>query len=77
MTSKESQLPQIELDETIQGIRRTERQSKPSPRYANATLVDKSMPIEPSSYQEAAKGPKWRKAIGVEIKAQMRIKHGI
>jgi hypothetical protein len=55
MTSKESQLPQIELDETIQGIRRTERQSKPSPRYANATLVDKSMPIEPSSYQEAAK----------------------
>ncbi|XP_072150024.1 uncharacterized protein [Setaria viridis] len=69
MTSEEPQLPQVELDEPIQGLRRTTRQSKPNPRYANTALVDESMPIEPSSYEEAAKGPEWHKAMEEEIKA--------
>jgi hypothetical protein len=69
MISEESQLPQMKPDEPIQGPRRTTRQSKPNPRYANAALVDESIPIEPSSYEEAAKGLEWRKAMEEEIKA--------
>jgi hypothetical protein len=59
----------MEPDEPIQVPRRITRQSKPNPRYANAALVDESIPIEPSSYEEATKGPEWRKAMEEEIKA--------
>ena len=69
MTSEHSQLPQMELEEPTQELRRTTRKIKPNPRYANAAFVDEPILVEPSSYEEASKGPQWRKAMEEEIKA--------
>ena len=69
MTPEDPQLPQMELEEPIQKLRRTTRKIKPNPRYANAAFVDEPILVEPSSYEEASKGPQWRKAMEEEIKA--------
>ena len=69
MTPEDSQLPQMDLEEPIQKLRRTTRKIKPNPRYANAAFVDEPILVEPSSYEEASKGPQWRKAMEEEIKA--------
>ncbi|GMI77806.1 hypothetical protein HRI_001449800 [Hibiscus trionum] len=68
-TSKELRPSQIEADEPVQEIRRSTRQRQPNPRYANAALVDESIPIEPANYEEAARSPKWKKAMEEEIEA--------
>ena len=57
MTPEDPQLPQMELEEPIQKLRRTTRKIKPNPRYANAAFVDEPILVEPSSYEEASKGP--------------------
>ncbi|KAK3119631.1 hypothetical protein QOZ80_9AG0673040 [Eleusine coracana subsp. coracana] len=67
-TAIEEPHQQLELEEPTQGLR-TYRRRKNKPRYANAALVDNSIPIEPSSYEEAAQGPEWLKAMEDEIKA--------
>ena len=69
MTPEDSQLPQIELEDPIQKLRRTTRKIKPNPRYANAAFVGEPILVESSSYEEASKGPQWRKAMEEEIKA--------
>lgn len=58
-----------QTEEHDQELRRSTRPRKPNPRYANAALADESLPIEPSSYEEAARGPEWQKAMEEEIKA--------
>ena len=62
-------MPQMELEEPIQELLRTIRKIKPNPRYENVAFVDEHILIEPSSYEEASKGPQWRKAMEEEIKA--------
>ena len=69
MTPKEPQLPQMELEDPIQEQPRKTRNIKPNPRYANATFVDEPIRTEPSSYEEASNGPRWRKAMDKEVKA--------
>ena len=69
MTPEDPQLPQMELEEPIQELWRTTRKIKPNPKYANDAFVDEPILIESSSYEEASKGPQWRKAIEEEIKA--------
>jgi len=69
MTPEDPQLPQMEFEEPIQKLRRTTRKIKCNPRYANAAFVDEPILVEPSSYEEASKGPQWRKAMEEEIKA--------
>ena len=59
----------MELEEPIQELGRTTRKIKPNPRYENVAFVDEPILIEPSSYEEASKGPQWRKAMEEEIKA--------
>ena len=68
MTLEDPQLPQMELEEPIQELRRTTRKIKPNSRYANAAFIDEPIVIEPSSYEEASKGPQWYKAMEEEIK---------
>jgi len=69
MTPEDPQLPQMVLEEPIQELRWTAKKIKPNPRYTNATFVDVPILIEPSSYEEASKGPQWRKTMEEEIKA--------
>ena len=69
MTPEDSQLPQIELEDPIQKLRRTTRKIKPNPRYANAAFVGEPILVESSSYEEASKGPQWRKVMKEEIMA--------
>jgi transposase InsO family protein len=66
---EEFQQQHIEPEKPTQAPRRSTRQFKPNSKYANAALVDDSIPSEPSSYEEAAQGPEWRKAMEEEIKA--------
>ena len=63
MTPEDPQFPQMELEESIQELRRTTRKIKPNPRYVNAAFVDEPILVEPSSYEEASKGHQWRKAM--------------
>ena len=65
---KAPQLPQMELEEPIQELRRTTRKIKPNPRYANIDFVDEPILIELSSYEEASKGPQRRMVMEEEIK---------
>ena len=57
MTPEDPQLPQVELEEPIPELWRTTRKIKPNPKYANDAFVDEPILIEPSSYEEASKGP--------------------
>ena len=71
-TSYDTGVPSIatmELEEPIQELQRTTRKIKPNPRYENVAFVNEPILIEPSSYEEASKGPQWRKAMEEEIKA--------
>ena len=69
MIPEDPQLPQMELEEPIQELQRTAGKIKPNPKDANAAFVNEPILIEPSSYEEASKGPQWRKAMEEEIKA--------
>lgn len=44
--------------------RKSLRQRRPNPKYANAALIED---LEPANYKEAAKSGKWRKAMEEEI----------
>ena len=68
-TQEDPQPPQLKISEPIQGLRRTTRKIRPPPRYACTALTDESLPIEPSSYEEAEKSSEWRNAMEEEIKA--------
>ncbi|KAL4355035.1 hypothetical protein GQ457_06G000650 [Hibiscus cannabinus] len=68
-TSEELRSSQIKVDEPIQELRRSTRHRQPNPRYANTTLVNESIPIEPSNYEEATRNSEWKKAMEEEIKA--------
>ncbi|GKV08051.1 hypothetical protein SLEP1_g19738 [Rubroshorea leprosula] len=52
-----------------QQLRRSTRERKPNPKYANIALIEASPVIEPENYEEAAQSIEWRKAMEEEIKA--------
>ncbi|GKV38633.1 hypothetical protein SLEP1_g46522 [Rubroshorea leprosula] len=52
-----------------QQLRRSTRERKPNPKYANIALIEASPVTEPENYEEAAQSIEWRKAMEEEIKA--------
>ena len=71
-TSEQEQPSQQEVREETTSqpqLRRSSRQRKPNPRYANAALAEEDQVRELLTYEEASQSVDWQRAMEDEIQA--------
>lgn len=67
--NRPSQAEELEKDDSHLLLRRSTKNRKPYPKYANVALVEDDGIKEPSTYDEASQSKEWREAMEEEINA--------
>lgn len=66
---RKSSIEELREEDVGPQLRRSSRQRRPNPKYANVVLTEENNLREPVKFEEAFQNAKWRKAMEEEIMA--------